>query len=58
MLLHAKTPLPWKFRPLNTQIPKLQGKEDKFSRWVGGSDVEWGYYYFFTSVPEPMYSNY
>lgn len=58
MLLSAKTPLPWKFRPLNPQILKLQGQEDKFSKWVIAKDVEWRYNYFYTLVPEPIYSNY
>lgn len=38
--LCAKIPLSWKFRTLNPQILKLKGKEDKFSKWVSGRDIE------------------
>lgn len=53
-----KDPPHWKFRILNPLILKLQGQEDKFSKWVIEKDARWGYCYFYCLVPEIMYSNY
>ena len=47
---------PWVSRPLNLQSQRCGDRKDKFPKWLTGSDVRQGFFYFQPLTSGPMYS--